>query len=148
MEEVSIFFPEGSTFELYNNTAMSIGGGLHAISSLIKAYSNYNIDSNSFYQYTGTRLNFTNNVAKFGGGLSLEANAKLNILKYDGMDNSSDSNTVLFTGNSADYGGVVYVNDTISGTCVNEQKTECFFQVLVLNNIISPITLRKTMYFF
>ena len=29
------------------------------------------------YQYISARVNFTNNAAKFGGGLSLEANARL-----------------------------------------------------------------------
>ena len=34
-----------------------------------------------FYYNTGARINFTKNEAKLGGGLSLEANAKLYILK-------------------------------------------------------------------
>ena len=110
---------------------MSKGGGLHAISSTIKASSNlYHWHS----YYSGTRINFTNNEAKFGGGLSLEANTKLNILKYDFINyECSDANTTLFTGNSADYGGAVYMDDdTNSGTCASDTKTECFFQVLAL----------------
>ena len=116
-----------STFVLYSNTAMSKGGGLHAISSSIKAYSYYFGD-----RYIGTRIHFTKNTAKFGGGLSLEANAKLNILKYDPIHDyvSSDTNTTFFTGNSADYGGAVYVDDdTISGTCaIVTQNQNASFQ--------------------
>ena len=74
-----------------------------------------------------------------GGGLSLEANAKLNILKVSLVPTESpvtyvNTNTAIFTGNSADYGGAVYVDDdTNSGTCASDTKTECFFQVLLLS---------------
>ena len=80
-------------------------------------------------------MNFTNNTAQLGGGLSLEANAKLYILKY--YDAVGDYNTALFVANSAGYGGAVFVDDnTNSGTCVSEPKTKCFLQVLaVYNNI-------------
>ena len=124
-----------STFVLYNNSAAYKGGGLHAVSSSIKAiykvefFDEYNCRVSSCY--IGTRINFTNNTVKLGGGLSLEANAKLNIQKY--YDSVNDFNTVIFTGNSAHYGGAVYVDDdTISGTCTSDPKTECFFQVLAV----------------
>ena len=67
-----------SGFILFGNTAAEKGGGMHAISSSIKATSAF-----TWPQYTGARMNFTNNSAKRGGGLSLEANAKLYILKND-----------------------------------------------------------------
>ena len=53
--------------------------------------------------------------------------------KHDRMPigKSSDANTTLFTGNRADYGGAVYVDDN-SGTCTSDPKTEYFFQVLAL----------------
>ena len=114
---------------------MSKGGGLHAISSSIKASSNLEYSNDNYPYYIGTRMNFTNNKAKFGGGLSLEANAKLNILKHDAISTNEyfDANTTLFTGNSADYGGAAYVDDdTNSGICAWDLKTECFFQVLAL----------------
>ena len=69
------------TFQYY--TAVHRGGGLHAISSSIKAISTFainyyfqspSIDNN---QYLGTRIVFISNAAVRGGGLSLEANAKL-----------------------------------------------------------------------
>ena len=62
-----------SRFDLFNNTATHKGGGLHAISSSIESTS-----AASFLgYYTGSRLNFTGNIAKMGGGMSMEANAKL-----------------------------------------------------------------------
>ena len=142
-----------SIFVLYNNTAVSKGGGLHAISSSIKAsfyrpslvlgYNNYYSDS-----YISTKMNIVKNKAKFGGGLALEANAKLNILKY--CYSNYTTNTTMFTGNSAEYGGAVYVNDdTNSGTCASYPKTECFFQVLALydQSSISGSIILKCMYF-
>ena len=52
------------------------------------------------------------------------------------MYDSFVANTALFTGNSADYGGAVYVDDdTNSGTCVSDPKTECFFQALALDDV-------------
>ena len=45
----------------------------------------------------------------------------------------NDSNTIIFTANSADYGGAIHVDDdTNSGTCASNTETECFFQVLAL----------------
>ena len=140
---------EESTFVLNNNVAGSKGGGLHAISSSIKASSvilgldvgEDNDKGLSIYRYAyiGTRLNFTNNVARLGGGLSLEENARLYILRHDEIicrsyyfyEYEKGINTALFTGNRAEYGGAVYVDDdTISGTCASNPKTEYFFQVL------------------
>jgi predicted outer membrane repeat protein len=116
-----------STFVLWNNTASHKGGGLHAISSSIKAAS-----SRTRSRYTGTRINITRNAAERGGGLSLEANAKVYILKYD---INPGANAILFTANSAEYGGALYVDDdTNSGTCASDTETECFFQVLALQN--------------
>ena len=127
-----------SIFALHGNTAANKGGGVHAISSSIKAYSltiHIGIFQN-ISQYIGTRINFRNNAAKLGGGLSLEANAKFYILKYN-ISYGEHANITTFTGNSAEYGGAVYVNDdTNSGTCASDPslRTECFFQVLALYN--------------
>ena len=120
-----------SNFELYNNTAVSKGGGLHIFGSSIKAAS-----SRYQYTYTGARINITGNTAERGGGLSLEANAKLYILKYDNYYDYDDSNTTIFTANNADYGGAIHVDDdTNSGTCASSTETECFFQVLALHSV-------------
>ena len=139
-----------STVVLFNNTAVHKGGGLHAIGSSIKATS-----AITWPHYTGTRINFTNNAAERGGGLSLEANAKLYVLKYDEIDyyyyyyyDSIDTNTTIFTANKADYGGAVYVDDdTNSGTCVSDPKTECFFQVLAIHSIESDRLKTQSIYF-
>jgi predicted outer membrane repeat protein len=107
--------------------------------------------SNLDYDYVciGTRIYFTKNKAKFGGGLALEANAKLNILKYImllSLNNyyvSSDANTTLFTGNSADYGGAVYVDDdTNSGTCTSDSActySPCLCTIVIVNNVASHL---------
>ena len=133
-----------STFELFNNTAAHKGGGLHAISSPIKATSTI-IQS----QYTGTRMIFRSNAAERGGGLSLEANGKLYILKYEYIgDYYGDTDATIFSANSADYGGAVYVDDdTNSGTCASDTKTECFFQVLALHGEESPHLRTQSIYF-
>ena len=120
-----------SRFDLFNNIATHKGGGLHAISSSIESTS-----AASFLDhYTGSRLNFTGNIAKMGGGMSMEANAKLYISKYNQIyyEYQSDYNTVIFTANNADYGGALYVDDsTYSGTCVSARRRYCFFQVLAM----------------
>ena len=136
-----------STFVLFNNTAEQKGGGLHAIGSSIKATSAITLQL-QYYYYIGTRINFTNNAAERGGGLSLEANAKLYVLKYDVIPyydyynttrifTATDTNTTIFTANKADYGGAVYVDDdTNSGACASKPKTECFFQVLAIYDYV------------
>ena len=130
-----------STFEFFNNTAIHKGGGLHATSSSIKATFSYSWPD----LYTGARLNFTENTAEMGGGLSLEANAKLYILKYDFY---YVANTTTFTANRADYGGAVYVDDdTNSGTCASDTKTECFFQVLAIYVGRDPCLNIQSMYY-
>ena len=117
---------QDSTFVLHGNSADNRGGGFHAVSSSIKATYYYYYPS-----YLGTKVILTNNTAKFGGGLSLEANAKLNILKY-GVS-TSIINTVIFTTNHAEYGGAVYLDDdSDSGTCAGDPESECFFQVLAI----------------
>ena len=72
--------------------------------------------------------------------MSMEANAKVHILKYNEIYLYSkllndDSNTITFTANKADYGGGLYVDDaTYSGTCANSSRRYCLFQVLAMYN--------------
>ena len=114
-----------STFTLLNNTATHKGGGIHVISSFVMARSVLKAT-----QIDTAILNFTNNVAENGGGLSLEANARLVVLRYELGDilfgrttftyNQSDT-IIIFSDNSAGYGGAVYVDDdTNSGTCMHQ----------------------------
>ena len=142
-----------STFTLFNNTAVHKGGGLHAIRSSIKATSDIDL---GMAQYSGTRIYFTKNVAWFGGGLSLEANAKLYILKHSKVEvwlnNYLDTNATIFTANSAEYGGAVYVDDDTNSGCSSDPKTECFFQVLAMYIYIIdvgyiPDLVSQSMYF-
>ena len=133
-----------STFTLMNNTAVNSGGGLHAISSSIRAVSDVQSE------YIGARINIERNVATMGGGLSLEANAKLYILKYTLISTFGrlDYNTTIFTANSADYGGAVYVDDdTNSGTCTSDPKLECFFQVLAVHGAADEFLQTQSMHF-
>ena len=127
-----------SNILLTRNNASGKGGGLHAISSSIKVISakmailSYQRLS---YRYTGSIINFTNNKAERGGGLSLEANAKFYVLKLDfiSIRHKIGINTASFTANTANYGGAVYVDDdTNSGTCTGMPNTECFLQALAI----------------
>ena len=84
-----------------------------------------------------------------GGGLSLEANAKLNILKHNYyFYDDDDTNVTIFTANCAGYGGAVFVDDnTISGTCASNTKTECFFQVLAIHGQQNPYLKPQSIHF-
>ena len=142
---------------LYNNTAVNKGGGVHAVSSIIKATSKLTEPDTYFstdykdavifkYEYISTRTNFTNNEAEKGGGLSLEANAKLYILKH--VQYVRSSSVISFTANNANYGGAVYVDDdTNSSTCASEPKAECFFQVFAIYDQEPPNLQTQSMFF-
>ena len=77
-----------SNVKLLGNSASENGGGIHATSSFIYVqfsilHSTHSAAVHSDYYYTGSFLNFTENRAAKGGGISLEAQAKLLILKND-----------------------------------------------------------------
>ena len=89
-----------STFQLLNITATENGGGIHAISSLIK------VDD------PGSSLHLITNDANVGGSLSRNDS----ILKYDFVYRNYP---LHFFSISAHYGGAVYVADeTNFGTCM------------------------------
>ena len=127
----------GSAIEIIDNSARIEGGGIHAISSAIKI--TYVRDSST----KRASLNFTGNRACNGGGVYLEANAKLMVLK-EGTNrrNLTHSSSIFFRNNIAkECGGAVYVADeTNSATCEgnnatnsrHSDATECFFQVLAI----------------
>ena len=106
--------------QFVNNVAVR-GGGIHASSSTIVVF------YASYYQ-SGTLL-VTNNSAELGGGLYLEVNLKLYMLK----NTPSRVRYVMnFTANHANNGGAVYVSDdTNSGAC--SPDIECFIQTLALH---------------
>ena len=103
-----------------NNSAVR-GGGIHATSSTIAVHQ------------PGS-LHLISNNAKFGGGMYLEVNSKLYILKT--QRTISRSYFMNFSANHANYGGAVYMaDDTNSGTC--SPDNECFIQSLALHQIMS-----------
>ena len=125
---------QNSTLMHLNNNATHRGGGLHAISSIISATSVFSYETLS---YSEARLYFRNNVAKEGGGLSLESNARVIILKSPHFNidiTSGNSSTIKFSENSADYGGAVFVNDDTNSACTSDQ-IECFLQVISVDYI-------------
>ena len=121
--------------EISNNTATGMGGGIHAISSSVKVYTGES-------QITTSVVHFSQNSAKKGGGLCLEVNAKLYVLKT--YSSKVSLYALQFTANMAEYGGAVYVaDDTNSVTCASTSyqthytSTECFMQTLVLHGVVS-----------
>ena len=130
-----------------SNHAIHSGGGIYAVSSIIDVA---NYISRGLDDHLLPSLLLYENMAQAGGGLYLEANAKLNVLKL-GYDVNNHSYTsccsVMFTNNSADYGGAILVNDgTNVGVCDSNPHqaflikghanyTECFLQVLDVNQI-------------
>ena len=117
---------------IMSNNVTGKGGGIHAIGSTISVYER-------------SLLNFTENTAKEGGGLCLEVDSALYILYQNSILKSTLSTEVIFTKNSAMYGGAIHVADgTYFGTCDNKDlhgmkrldverngsKGECFFQVV------------------
>ena len=114
--------------QFVNNVAVR-GGGIHASSSIIAVF------YASYYQ-SGTLL-VTNNSAELGGGLYLEVNPKLYILKN--TRTSRVSVLMNFTSNHANYGGALYVSDdTNSGAC--SPNIECFIQTLPLHQLYTRNT--------
>ena len=98
-----------------DNYAMR-GGGVHAKSSTITVHQPWT-------------LQVMNNKAENGGGMYLEVNPKLYLLKTRLSKQPQDM--IVFSDNQASYGGAVYVaDDTNSGACL--PNNECFIQTLAL----------------
>ena len=126
-----------SGIKIINNCAKTEGGGIHAISSTIKV--TYVRDS-----YHGrSSLLFERNSAYNGGGIYLEANAKLLVLKEgSNRDNLTHNSSIFFRNNEAtECGGAVYVADeTNVATCEGKgatgsrhsDSTECFIQIVTV----------------
>ena len=148
-----------SNITLVNNTAVNGGGGVYAVGSTIRLdfpFINNLLETSSYY-YTGSQLAFLMNKANKGGGLYLESNAKLYIqMKVTNSISPFDKlaqnfplvqhiHALTFEANKAVYGGAVYVADNTNfATCtsiLNKQTSttstnaECFFQLLLLNNV-------------
>ena len=136
---------DGSILNFSLNRAQGRGGGIHAVSSAIKVeflgkFITYISRTDTSY-YNGSELYFIKNKAAEGGGIYLEVNAKVYILKKEKVKYQTSTTTLTFIGNSADYGGAFFVADgTNSGTCASKSyksystASECFIQALSLYN--------------
>ena len=103
------------------------GGGIHVRSSTVAVYQS-------------GLLHVISNNAQFGGGLYLEVNPKLYILKRTPMFRSNNKDLMTITSNHANYGGAIYVaDDTNFGAC--SLGFECFIQTLSLYYYNVNITL-------
>ena len=99
------------------------GGGVHARSSTITVHAQPTLVR--MINKAGV-LHVVNNNAENGGGMYLEVNPKLYLLKTSHADRN-----IIFSGNNASYGGAVYVaDDTTSIAC--SRNMECFIQTLAL----------------
>ena len=126
----------GSTINITSNWAKNNGGGIHAISSTIQV--TYIRDHPS----RRSSLHFGRNIATVnGGGVYLEANSKLIILKEGStMGERSHTSSIFFRDNEATKcGGAIFVADEIIGaTCEGSSgsyysdATECFVQVVTV----------------
>ena len=108
-----------SDLTILNSTAAESGGGIHAISTVIKVNASSNVT-------------LCNNSAAIGGALSLKTNSKVYVMKYT-INDDNISPTLYFMGNSANYGGAIFVNDdTYAADACADSNMECFFQVFTL----------------
>ena len=125
-----------SRLDIVNNTAVRKGGGIHAINTSLKTYAPL-LSTTCVPTGNVISFNFSANIARKGGGLSLETGATLNVLingrlcaRYFKLQ------VVMFRENIADYGGAIYVDDTTNtAACDSRQETECFFQILILHEM-------------
>ena len=117
------------TIHLLGNTAARKGGGVHASSSTltIAGLDSYSVVNSSIAE-SFSSLNVTNNSASEGGGLSLQAYSKLYVFRS--MRYEQKAFDVLFTGNTANYGGAVYVDDESNSDACSDKSMECFVQIL------------------
>ena len=126
------------TLIISDNKANENGGGIFAVSSTIK------VTTRSYF-VQGAYLEITNNSAKRGGGILLQANAKIYVFKTDTFQDVNS--TVYLISNTATYGGAVYVDDSTNfGTCVADSTSECFFQVMALHQF-PPFNIARSISF-
>lgn len=125
-----------STLTLQGNNAKEKGGGIHAMGSSIKI-------NGTLVEKNYATLRFVDNQANEGGGLHLEMDAKLYVLKSKAY--TEHYKIVVFIDNSADFGGAVYVSD--DGICNSKKDKECFFQSLALYSSVATDSVHKSIHF-
>ena len=114
-----------STLKLSENIAMEKGGGIYAVGSLIKV----KVPTAKPLKYS--MLNLISNKADKGGGIFLEMDSKVYVLKSAATNFTEKQEIIKFTTNEAKYGGAVFISD--DGMCaLSTSNKECFFQALAL----------------
>ena len=139
-----------------NNTAIiSAGGGFYLEQSDLKVFGNLRISHNHALYGGGLMVSSSpisvfqpgllelsdNYAAIAGGGLYLDRNPRLNLLKV----NDNASIVVIFYNNYAAYGGAVFVADSTSSGC--SYGAECFMQSIALYCGESGLNNSITMHF-
>ena len=151
LSQSDLYGLEASALTISNNTANDRGGGIHAISSSIKLTVTGSKDTdaggNVYEQYQSSVLNITENKAIAGGAIFLEANSKLTLLKDYIFEATTNRSAVNFVGNSARYGGAVYVDDASNTeSCLSNpfnttsSKSECFLNVVSTQTVVTVNT--------
>ena len=128
---------------IHNNSAGMRGGGVHAFSSLIKVTN------------PQSTIKFIENRAEMGGGICLEMDTKIYILKTD----ANSTNAISFISNSAaTHGGAIHVIDgphsCTSPNILPYITNECFLQTIkqyydnqpsyMINELVTDISLTVT----
>ena len=106
------------------------GGGIIATGSLIKIKVTHG-------NLATPLITLTKNTAKEGGGVYLEMDSKVYILKSDPIKKSGNRISIDFSGNVAEHGGAVYVSD--DGMCALRSIMNASFKRCI--SIITPLTL-------
>ena len=123
---------KSSALNIRNNMATEKGGGINAIGSVIKV-------KNPLLGQTFSSLHFDSNKAMIGGGMFIEMDTKIYILKSIIFKVNTSKlmidhqRIISFSLNSAQYGGAIYVSD--NGMCNLSTKStvnECFIQTLAM----------------
>ena len=150
LSQSELLILQESNVTISSNDAYERGGGIHAISSSIKCIvtgSQYTVNGRMFEKYMGAIVNITENVAQNGGGIYLEANTKVTILKDYIFNTGVGHNAMNFVGNSAQHGGAIFVDDaTNSGSCESNPfetkapKSECFLSVVSTQTFVTTNT--------
>ena len=121
LSQSEVFCQPSSLFILENNTARRGGGGIYAVGSTIEV----SIVTND------TLVNIVGNVARRGGGLALNSNAKLYVTKRTSF--RAPVYAVQIADNSAELGGAFFVSDVSNAVSCESPSTECFLQVLAIH---------------
>ena len=121
---------------LHHNYASHYGGGIHAVASTI------NIEPSVFISsFVAVSLS-SNTAGQSGGGLYLEQNTKLHLLKHN-IEKKVDIKYLklsIVDNTALEYGGGVFVSDKTGSTCYRESgnhvgkiytlQNECFIQTI------------------